>query len=84
MPLVRGGVADVHGLEVEVREDPADVRMIVDADHNLAFAATHEVSHPFVILERKIHPIASGLPVGRVHVVKGMGTVVAFGAFKPG
>jgi integrase len=44
----------------------------------------HEVGHPLVVLEWKIDAIAGGLPARRIHVVKSMGTVVAFGAFKPG
>ena len=44
--------------------------MVVDADHQLAFTPTHEVSHPFVILKRKVHAITSGLPVRRVHMVE--------------
>ena len=58
--------------------------MVVDADHHLAFAAAHEVCHSFVILERKVHSIAGGLPVRWIHVVEGVGPVVAFSAFKPG
>ncbi len=57
--------------------------MIVDADHHLAFAATHEASHPLVILERKVHAITGGLPVRWIHVMKGVGTVVAFSTFEP-
>lgn len=69
---------------MEARKHAADVRMIVDADHYLAFTAAHEVGHEFVVFKGKVHPIAGGLPVRRVHVVKGVGTVIAFGAFKPG
>jgi len=68
---------------VETLKHTPNVRMVVDAYHYLAFAAAHEVSHPLIVLERKVHPIAGGLPVRRVHVVEGVGTVVAFGAFKP-
>ena len=62
----------------------ADVRVVVDADHHFAFTPTHEVGHPLIVLKRKVHAITSGLPVRRIHVVEGVGTVVAFGAFKPG
>ncbi|MNR59497.1 hypothetical protein D3C85_1807630 [compost metagenome] len=65
---------------METMEHPPNVWVVVDAYHHLAFTAAHEVGHPFIVLKRKVHPIAGGLPVRRVHVVKGMGTVVAFGA----
>ena len=63
---------------------PGKVVLVVDADHHFAFAAAHEVGHPLVVLERKVHSVAGGLPVRRIHVVEGMGAVVAFSAFKPG
>jgi len=69
---------------MEALEHTADVRMIVDADHHLAFAAVHKVSHPLVIFEREVDSVAGGLPVRWVHVMEGVGTVVAFSAFKPG
>lgn len=68
---------------MEALEHATDVRVVVDADHHLAFAPPHEVSHPFIVLKRKVHAITSGLPVRRVHVVEGMGAVVTFSAFKP-
>ena len=69
---------------MEAIEHAANVRMVVDADHHLAFATAHEIGHPLIVFERKVHAIASGLPVRRVHVMKGMGAVVTFSAFKPG
>lgn len=69
---------------MEAFEHTADVRMIVDADHHLSFAPAHEVGHPFVVLKRKVDAIAGGLPVRRIHVMEGVGTVVAFRTFKPG
>ena len=69
---------------MEALEHTADVRVVVDADHHFAFAAAHEVGHPFIVLERKVHAVAGGLPVRRIHIVEGVGTVVAFRAFKPG
>lgn len=84
LPLVGIAVADIQGLKVKALEHSTNIWMVIDADHHLAFAAPHEVGHPLVILERKVHAIASGLPVRRVHVMKGMGSVVAFGAFQPG
>lgn len=83
LTLIGVAVTDVQRLEMKAFEHPADFRMVVDADHHLAFAAPHEVGHTLVVLERKIHAIPGGLPIRRVHVVKGMGTVVAFCAFKP-
>ena len=69
---------------MEAVEHAADVWMVVDADHHPALAATHEVGHSLVVLEREVHAVAGGLPVRGVHVMEGMGTVIAFGAFKPG
>ena len=63
---------------------PPNVRVIIDADHDLPFAAPHKVSHTLVILEGKVHAITRRLPVRRVHVVKGVGTVVAFSTGQPG
>ncbi len=65
-------------------EHPTDVWVIVNADHHLAFATAHELGHPFVVLEWEVNAIAGGLPVRRVHVVEGVGTVIALSAFKPG
>jgi len=58
--------------------------MVVNADHHLTFATAHEVGHPFIVLERKVHAVPGSLPVRRVHVMEGMGAVVTFSAFKPG
>jgi hypothetical protein len=58
--------------------------MVVDAEHHLALAATHEVGHPLVVLERKVHSVAGGLPVRRIHVVKRVRTIIAFSTFKRG
>ena len=69
---------------MEAFKHAADIRMVVDADHHLAFATAHEIGHPFVVFEREIHAIAGSLPVRRIHVVERVGTVVAFSAFKPG
>lgn len=84
LPLIGITVANVQGLEVKALKHPSDVRIVVDADHNLTFALAHEVSHPLVIPKRKIHTIAGGLPVRRVDVVKGMGTIIALRVFQPG
>lgn len=65
-------------------EHPPNIRMVVDANHHLSFTAPHEAGHTLVILKGKIHPIASGLPIRRIHVVEGMGPVVALSTFKPG
>ena len=54
--------------------------MLVDADHHPPLAPPHEVRHPLIVLERKVHAIACRLPVGRIHVVKGVCTVVALSA----
>jgi len=57
------------------------------ADANASWSspltARHEVSHPFVVLEREVHAISSGLPVRRAHVVKRMSAVVALSTIKP-
>jgi len=69
---------------VKAFKHATDVRVVVDADHDLALAATHKVSHPLVILEREVHAISSGLPVRWVHVVERMSAVVALSTIKPG
>lgn len=39
--------------------------MIVNANHNHAFAAVHEVSHQLVVLKLKVHSVSDGPPEGR-------------------
>lgn len=84
LALVAVAVANTQCLEVETSEHTADVRVIVNTDHHPTFAAPHEIGHSLVIVERKIYAVAGGLPVRGIHVVEGVGTVVAFGAFQPG
>lgn len=81
--MVGVAIADIQRLEMKALEHTADVRVVVDANHHFSFAAAHEVGHPLVVLEQKVHPITCGLPVRRVHVMEGMGAVVTFSAFKP-
>lgn len=57
--------------------------MIVDADHHLAFASAHELSHPLILFEREIDPVAGGLPVRRVHVEEGVRSIVALRTVEP-
>ena len=64
-------------------EHSSDVQVIVDTDNHFALAAAHETGNPLVVFKRKVNAIAGGLPIRRVHVVKGMGPVVAFRAVKP-
>jgi len=66
---------------VEALEHAPDVRMIVDADHDLALAPAHEVGQ---LLEWEVDPIPLGLPVRRIHVEERVRPVVPFGAVEPG
>ena len=84
VPLVRGAVTDIQALEVEAIKGAPDVRMVIDADHHLALAPPHEVGHAFVLLKRKVHTVADGLPVRRIHVEERMRSIVALGTGKPG
>ncbi|CAI8789163.1 hypothetical protein EMIT0P171_190078 [Pseudomonas sp. IT-P171] len=83
MTLVGIAVTDVERFEMKACIHTADIRMVVDADHDLAFAATHEVGHPLVVLERKVHAVPGGLPVRRVHIVESVSAVITLRAFKP-
>lgn len=83
LPRIRSTVTNVHHLEVKPRKHPPDIRVIVDADHHLAFAAPHKVDHALVILKWKIQAVAGRLPVRWIHVVERMDTVVALSTFKP-
>ena len=65
------------------RKHPPNIRMVVDADHHLAFAASHKISHALIVFKREVHAVASGLPVRWIHVVEGVRPVVALGAFQP-
>lgn len=82
--LICVAVTDIQKLKVKTFEDAPDVRMIVDADHHPTLAAAHEVGHELVVLEWKIHPIACGLPVRRVHVEERMRSIVALSTVEPG
>lgn len=68
---------------MEAFKHSANIRVIVDADHDLPLATPHKVSHSLVTLKGKIHPVAGRLPVGRIHIVEGMGAVIALGTLKP-
>lgn len=63
LPLVGRSVANVQRLKVNPLEHPADVRVIIDADHHLALAAPHEVGHSLVVVEGEVDAVAGGLPV---------------------
>ncbi|MNH17148.1 hypothetical protein D3C79_768070 [compost metagenome] len=58
--------------------------MIVDAYHHPAFASAHEFSHPLILFEREIDPVAGGLPVWRIHVEEGVRSIVALRTVEPG
>ena len=83
LPLIRGRVPDLGALKMKPFKHPPNVRMVVDADHHLAFAATHKDGHALVVFKRKFDAIACGLPVGRIHVMEGVRPVVTLCAFKP-
>lgn len=68
LPLVRRAVTDIDSLKMESLKDVPNVRVIVDANHDLPFAASHEVSHELIIFKGKIHAIACRLPVRRIHL----------------
>lgn len=53
-------------------EGSPDVQVVVDADHHLALAPTHEVGHVLVLLEGEVDAIAGSLPLRRVHVKEGV------------
>lgn len=83
LSLVGVAVADIQALHMEAFEHPADIWMVIDADHYLPLAAAHEVGHPLVLFEQEVHAVALGLPVRRVHVMKGVRAIVALNALKP-
>lgn len=68
---------------MESIENTANIRVIVDAHHDLAFASAHELSHPLILFEREIDPVAGGLPVRRVHVEEGVRSIVALRTVEP-
>ena len=63
LPLIRGRIPNLGRLKMKPFKHPPNVRMVVDADHHLAFAAPHKVSHALVVFKREVHAVASGLPV---------------------
>lgn len=84
LALVRVGVADIQVLKVEAVEGAPDVRVVVDADHHLAFAPTHKVGHALVLFEGEVNAVTGGLPVRGVHVEERVRSIVALGAGEPG
>ncbi len=64
-------------------EHLSNIRVIIDTNHHLPFAPPHKISHPLVILKRKIYTIPSRLPVRQIHVVEGVRPVIALGTFEP-
>ena len=83
LPQVRVAIADIQALEVKAVEGTSDVRVIVDADHNPALAAAHEIGNALVLLEWEVHAISGGLPVGRVHIKERVGAIVSLGTVEP-
>lgn len=69
---------------MEALESRPDIGMVVDADHDPALAAPHEIGHLQVLLEGEGNAVALCLPVRWVHVVKGVRPIVALDAIKPG
>jgi len=69
---------------MEALESSMNIRMVVNAHHDLTLTAAHEIGHSLVLLERKIHTIAGGLPVRRIHVEERVHSIVALGAIEPG
>lgn len=69
---------------MEAFKGAPDVRVVIDADHHPAFAAPHEVSHAFVLLEGEVDAITGGLPVRRIHVEERVRSIVALSAVEPG
>lgn len=84
MPLIVSAVTNINHLEEKPVKHMPNVRMVVDANHNLAFAVLNKVGHPFVTFKRKIHTIALGLPVRRIHVMKSVRAIVALSTVQPG
>ena len=69
---------------MEAVEGASDVRVVVNADHHLALAATHEIGHALVLLEGEVDAVAGGLPVWGIHIEKRVCSIVALGAGEPG
>ena len=84
LPLISGRIPNLNRLKIKPFKYTPNVRMIVDADHHLAFAAAHKVSHALVVFKREVHAVSSGLPLRRVHVVEGVRAVVTLCTLKPG
>ncbi|MNJ56331.1 hypothetical protein D3C77_518700 [compost metagenome] len=60
MALVGVAVTNVQVLEMKAFESTSDIQVVVDADHHLALAAPHKLSHALVVLEGEIASIPSG------------------------
>lgn len=82
--LIAVAVTDIKALEVEARECPTNVRVVVDADHHLALAAAHEVGHALVLFEGEVHAVTGSLPIRRVHVEERVRSIIALSAGEPG
>lgn len=69
---------------MEAVEGAPDIRVVVDADHHLPLAPTHEVGHALVLLEEEVDAVAGGLPIGGIHVEERVRSIIAFCAGEPG
>jgi len=58
--------------------------VVVDGEDGVALEGAHGAGDALVFAERERGAVALGLPVGRVEVEQGVGTVVAVDAVVPG
>lgn len=63
--VIGNTIANIQRIKVKALEHAANVWVIVDAEHHLAFAAAHESGHPLVALKRKVNAVTGGLPIRR-------------------
>jgi len=84
LSLIRRRIPNIQRLKMKPGKHPPNIRMVIDADHHLALTPAHEVGHALVVFKREVDAVARRLPVRRVHVMEGVGSVVAFGAVEPG
>lgn len=60
LTLIRVAVTNIKHLKAEPVKDFANVRIVIDADHDLTFTTPHEVGHAPVVVELKINSVPSG------------------------
>ncbi|MBC7489343.1 MAG: hypothetical protein H7240_04485 [Glaciimonas sp.] len=62
------GVFDIQSHHMKLVKHPANIGVIVDTEHHLVFAGTHDLGHLFVLLEAENNAIFFGFLIRWIEV----------------